>query len=197
MLTELPNLVQINPVTNKKPCYRLETLLDNALFMSCMYDSVEILEFALLFGAKLNDPGPDGLTPLTVCISKQHYRCFRKLLDFGVDPNGSLTFRSLHAACLSDCVDMVQDLLMAAADVNMFCAFEDDQQEISAIRFVAIERNGRIQCLEALLNYGNAVSITEVADTINFLEAHEQFSASLSLLREYRRKYYSSAYVLK
>ena len=89
------------------------------LLFAARHGDVESARVLLAGGASINDPAPNGASPLVVAMHSGHTRLVEFLLERGADPNaGGAGYTPLYAAVLRGDLDATRALLARGADPN-------------------------------------------------------------------------------
>jgi ankyrin repeat protein len=90
-----------------------------ALLHAAMAGNLEGVRLLLAAGVNVDDPAPDGTTPLIIAINKHHEDVALFLLDKGANPNrGEAGYTALHAAAATGQIPVAKALLARGADPN-------------------------------------------------------------------------------
>jgi ankyrin repeat protein len=89
------------------------------LLHAAMAGNLEGVRLLLTAGVNVNEPAPDGTTPLIIAINKHHEDVALFLLDQRADPNlGEAGYTALHAAAATGQIPVAKALLAHGADPN-------------------------------------------------------------------------------
>lgn len=122
---------------------------------------MDIAQLLVERGANIEQPNEDGHTPLLIAIQIGNEQMVRMLLAHGANQNvydefGDFTRTALHHACLKGCLESVQVLLDAGADINLQRDNDDGETAL-----MAAAQLGYMEIVRVLLDAGGDVNLQD------------------------------------
>ena len=125
-----------------------------ALMEACRSGNVQLVEFLLKHGAKVEETASSGVTALWLAAGEGHLEIVKLLLNHGGDANNARSdgITALMVASAGGHVDVVEELLRAGA-------IADAKDSVGLTALINAAENGTVPLVKLLLEHGASVHV--------------------------------------